>query len=104
MWLMTHVLASRVQWFKQYDQLLSGYMRKDTGVGMDLTLVSSAAPRSLSCAPPTHPLQRPVSLCHNQCVQHAAAAPGVGETSAGYCCWVLAPPRCSVSLHALGCP
>jgi hypothetical protein len=32
----------RAQWFKQYDQLLSGYMRKDTGVGMDLTLVRPA--------------------------------------------------------------
>jgi len=28
-----------VQWFNTYGQLLGGYMRRDTGVGMDLTLV-----------------------------------------------------------------
>lgn len=28
-----------LQWFNTYSQLLSGYMRRDTGVGMDLTLV-----------------------------------------------------------------
>lgn len=28
-----------VQWFNTYGQLLGGYMRRDTGVGMDLTMV-----------------------------------------------------------------
>lgn len=29
-----------VQWFSTYSRLLSNYMRRDKGIGMDLTLVS----------------------------------------------------------------
>ena len=46
------------QWFKLYDQLLSGYMRKDTGVGMDLTLV---------CLPPCPACGQPHGMLHSTC-------------------------------------
>ncbi|KAK9906856.1 hypothetical protein WJX75_009228 [Coccomyxa subellipsoidea] len=32
---------AEIEWFNTYSQLLSGYMRRDTGVGMDLTLDES---------------------------------------------------------------
>ncbi|EIE24345.1 GINS complex, Psf1 component, partial [Coccomyxa subellipsoidea C-169] len=32
---------AEIEWFNTYSQLLSGYMRKDTGIGMDLTLDES---------------------------------------------------------------
>ncbi len=38
-----------LQWFTTYSQLLSGYMRRDTGIGMDLTLVRTMLPRKCLC-------------------------------------------------------
>ena len=33
------ILLCHVQWFSTYSRLLSDYMRRDKGIGMDLTLV-----------------------------------------------------------------
>ena len=45
--LRTQLSPLEQQYFKSYDKLLTKYMSKgDDGVGMDLTLVSLAAPKS----------------------------------------------------------
>ena len=36
---LTRGLLCHVQWFSTYSRLLSNYMRRDKGIGMDLTLV-----------------------------------------------------------------
>ena len=36
---LTRGLLCHVQWFSTYSRLLSDYMRRDKGIGMDLTLV-----------------------------------------------------------------
>lgn len=71
---MLRLVGGYSQWFKQYDQLLSGYMRKDTGVGMDLTLVRMAASADYPVLSNTT-LQRLMkcTVYVHQLVKHAAA-------------------------------
>ena len=63
------------QWFKLYDQLLSGYMRKDTGVGMDLTLARPfPAPSSVPCVL-GRSMCMVLSAVHGQQASHLAFMP-----------------------------
>ena len=43
------ISACRVQWFSTYSRLLSDYMRRDKGIGMDLTLVGNTAYLPMLC-------------------------------------------------------